>query len=202
MAFDRSLSRLGYGKGFYDRFLASYASPPAQQGRGDGSTPLQPQQRPKLGEYCPRLPPPSPLFRIARLLLNPDEPTTSTASELSPSNRTHARAYLRSHCLPNTITHIIMAARPPTSAYLQFRDNVAICVSTNTYATTYTRRPATVALALREQILDAGKVPAGELDWRVDMIVGPDGVVGAPSPSPSPQGLEPPEASAAEGASF
>lgn len=35
----------------------------------------------------------------------------------------------------------------------------------------------TVALALREQILEAGKVPIGEHDWKMDMIVGPDGVV-------------------------
>ncbi|KAH9941802.1 5-formyltetrahydrofolate cyclo-ligase [Epithele typhae] len=81
IAFDRSLSRLGYGKGYYDRFLAAYA----QGGAG----------RPKL-----------------------------------------------------------------------------------------------VALALREQILVEGQVPAGELDWRVDMIVGPDGIVlprsGSPSASPSP----------------
>lgn len=34
-----------------------------------------------------------------------------------------------------------------------------------------------VALALREQILEAGQVPVGECDWKVDMIVGPDGIV-------------------------
>ena len=43
-----------------------------------------------------------------------------------------------------------------------------------------------VALALREQILEAGQVPAGVLDWKVDVIVGPDGVVvAAPSSAPS-----------------
>ena len=34
-----------------------------------------------------------------------------------------------------------------------------------------------VAVALREQILEAGQVPVGETDWRVDVIVGPDGIV-------------------------
>ncbi|KAI8972845.1 5-formyltetrahydrofolate cyclo-ligase [Trametes punicea] len=72
MAFDRSLSRLGYGKGFYDRFLSSYNA--ALQGRQ--------QARPRL-----------------------------------------------------------------------------------------------VALALREQILEAGQVPVGETDWKVDVIIGPDGIV-------------------------
>ncbi|KAI0828686.1 5-formyltetrahydrofolate cyclo-ligase [Trametes gibbosa] len=73
MAFDRSLSRLGYGRGFYDRFLAS------QCGYAPGATP-----------------------------------------------------------------------RP---------------------------RPRLVALALREQILEAGMVPVGETDWKVDVIIGPDGIV-------------------------
>ncbi|KAI0716783.1 5-formyltetrahydrofolate cyclo-ligase [Earliella scabrosa] len=73
VAFDRSLSRLGYGKGYYDRFLASYAAMLQQAGH---------QVRPKL-----------------------------------------------------------------------------------------------VALALREQILEAGQVPVGERDWKVDVIVGPDGIV-------------------------
>ncbi|KAI0659703.1 5-formyltetrahydrofolate cyclo-ligase [Cubamyces menziesii] len=72
MAFDRSLSRLGYGKGFYDRFLSAY------------------------------------------------------------------------------------------SAALQGRQQV---------------RPRLVALALREQILEAGLVPVGETDWKVDVIIGPDGIV-------------------------
>ncbi|RPD61463.1 5-formyltetrahydrofolate cyclo-ligase [Lentinus tigrinus ALCF2SS1-6] len=73
VAFDRSLSRLGYGKGYYDRFLASYSA--MLQGR-------QQQLHPRL-----------------------------------------------------------------------------------------------VAVALREQILEAGQVPVGETDWRVDVIVGPDGIV-------------------------
>ncbi|TFK93373.1 5-formyltetrahydrofolate cyclo-ligase [Polyporus arcularius HHB13444] len=72
VAFDRSLSRLGYGKGYYDRFLASY------------------------------------------------------------------------------------------SAMLQGRQEL---------------RPRLVAVALREQILEAGQVPVGETDWKVDVIVGPDGIV-------------------------
>ncbi|EIW55007.1 5-formyltetrahydrofolate cyclo-ligase [Trametes versicolor FP-101664 SS1] len=75
MAFDRSLSRLGYGRGFYDRFLAAYAQAGAGSGRGG-------RQRPRL-----------------------------------------------------------------------------------------------VALALREQILEAGLVPVGETDWKVDVIIGPDGIV-------------------------
>ncbi len=37
--------------------------------------------------------------------------------------------------------------------------------------------PAAVAVALREQILEAGQVPVGETDWKVDVIVGPDGIV-------------------------
>ncbi|PIL23270.1 hypothetical protein GSI_14580 [Ganoderma sinense ZZ0214-1] len=76
LAFDRSLSRLGHGKGYYDRFLASY---------------------------------------------------TATL---------HARQQLR---------------------------------------------PRLVAVALREQILEAGQVPAGEMDWKVDVIVSPDGVL-VPAP--------------------
>ncbi|TCD63492.1 5,10-methenyltetrahydrofolate synthetase [Steccherinum ochraceum] len=41
------------------------------------------------------------------------------------------------------------------------------------------RKLLLVALALREQILEAGKVPVGENDWKVDVIVGPDGFVPA-----------------------
>ncbi|KAI0642804.1 5-formyltetrahydrofolate cyclo-ligase [Trametes meyenii] len=39
------------------------------------------------------------------------------------------------------------------------------------------RGPRLVALALREQILEAGQVPVGETDWKVDIIIGPDGIV-------------------------
>ncbi|KAH8084337.1 5-formyltetrahydrofolate cyclo-ligase [Cristinia sonorae] len=39
------------------------------------------------------------------------------------------------------------------------------------------QKPLLVALALREQILEAGKVPVGEHDWKVDVIIGPEGVV-------------------------
>ncbi|KAM5537595.1 hypothetical protein V8D89_008673 [Ganoderma adspersum] len=85
LAFDRSLSRLGHGKGYYDRFLASY---------------------------------------------------TATL---------HAR-------------------QQPAQL-----------------------RPRLVAVALREQILEAGQVPAGEMDWKVDVIVGPDGLVLAPVSVPAPQ---------------
>jgi 5-formyltetrahydrofolate cyclo-ligase len=37
----------------------------------------------------------------------------------------------------------------------------------------------TVALALKEQVLDAGKIPMAEYDWKVDMIVTPDEVIGS-----------------------
>jgi len=39
-------------------------------------------------------------------------------------------------------------------------------------------RPLLVALALRQQIID-GEVPMGEHDWKMDMVVGPDGIIGA-----------------------
>ena len=47
-------------------------------------------------------------------------------------------------------------------------------------------RTPVVAVALREQILEAGQVPAGEMDWKVDVIVGPDGVL-VPVPAPAPR---------------
>lgn len=34
-----------------------------------------------------------------------------------------------------------------------------------------------VALALRQQIID-GEVPIDTHDWKMDMIVGPDGIIG------------------------
>ncbi|KAI0077364.1 5-formyltetrahydrofolate cyclo-ligase [Panus rudis PR-1116 ss-1] len=48
----------------------------------------------------------------------------------------------------------------------------------NTYASLHGgRTPLLVALALREQILEAGEVPMGEYDRKVDVIVGPDGIL-------------------------
>ena len=85
LAFDRSLSRLGHGKGFYDRFIRKYVS----SGR----------QRPILGA-CPR----------------------------------------RDCRLPLTM--------------------------------------GSVGLALREQLLESGKVPTEETDWKMDLVVTPDGIVG------------------------
>lgn len=40
---------------------------------------------------------------------------------------------------------------------------------------------AAVGLALREQVLDAGRVPTGAWDWPVDAIVSPDGILTAPA---------------------
>ncbi|KZT71933.1 nagb/rpia/CoA transferase-like protein [Daedalea quercina L-15889] len=40
------------------------------------------------------------------------------------------------------------------------------------------RKPLLVALALREQILDAGQVPIAPHDWKMDVIAGPDGLLG------------------------
>ena len=41
-----------------------------------------------------------------------------------------------------------------------------------------------MGLALREQVLDAGKIPTGEYDWKVDAIVSPDGILGATGEAP------------------
>lgn len=35
-----------------------------------------------------------------------------------------------------------------------------------------------VALALREQILGLGEVPVTPHDWKMDAVVGPDGILG------------------------
>lgn len=94
MAFDCSLSRLGHGKGYYDRFITRYAA--AHGGK-----------RPLLG----------------------------------------------------TCTYVV-----------RIKKGAAEADTTNAN---------TVGLALREQILDAGKIPMDEYDWKVDAIVSPDGILGA-----------------------
>lgn len=38
-------------------------------------------------------------------------------------------------------------------------------------------RPVLVALALREQLLPPGEIPMDEHDWKVDVVVTPDGFV-------------------------
>jgi len=40
------------------------------------------------------------------------------------------------------------------------------------------QRPLLVALALRQQIID-GEVPMGTHDWKMDLVVGPDGIIGS-----------------------
>lgn len=85
LAFDLSLSRLGHGKGFYDRFIRKYVS----SGR----------QRPILGAY----------------------PRRDRSLQLTMSS---------------------------------------------------------VGLALREQLLESGKVPIEETDWKMDLVVTPDGIIG------------------------
>lgn len=40
------------------------------------------------------------------------------------------------------------------------------------------QRPLLVALALREQVLEDGQVPTADHDWKMDLIVSPDGVIG------------------------
>ena len=87
VAFDKSLSRLGHGKGYYDRFLTSYLS----NGR----------RRPLLGRPA-----------------------------------------------------LLMLANPGLHTY------------------------TTVALSLREQVLEQNSVPMGEHDWKVDLVVTPDEILG------------------------
>lgn len=40
--------------------------------------------------------------------------------------------------------------------------------------------PLIVGLGLKEQILEDEVVPTNELDWRMDVIVGPDGIIQRP----------------------
>ncbi|OCH88420.1 5-formyltetrahydrofolate cyclo-ligase [Obba rivulosa] len=40
------------------------------------------------------------------------------------------------------------------------------------------KKPLLVALALREQVLEAGQVPTAAHDWKMDVIVSPDGIIG------------------------
>lgn len=52
VTFDRSFSRLGYGKGFYDRFLSAYTSsaPSSQMTSTSGATDSSRRSIPQLGE--------------------------------------------------------------------------------------------------------------------------------------------------------
>jgi 5-formyltetrahydrofolate cyclo-ligase len=88
VAFDRSLSRIGHGKGYYDRFISRYVD----SGR----------QRPLLGLF----------------------------SQFAP----YTHAYRNTHF--------------------------------------------SVAVALREQVLDVGVGPFGDNDWKMDIIVSPDETIG------------------------
>ena len=100
IAFDRSMSRLGHGKGYYDRFISSYAACAESQGR----------KRPLLGQLAPRF------------------------------------HYLNIEMTPLTIFSFTLS----------------------------------VALALRQQVLEES-VPSGEHDWKVDLIISPDEVLGRSS---------------------
>ncbi|KAL6299223.1 hypothetical protein BKA93DRAFT_807745 [Sparassis latifolia] len=50
-------------------------------------------------------------------------------------------------------------------------------ISAYTATTNMRRKPLLVALALREQILVAERVPTALHDWKMDVIVGPDGFI-------------------------
>ncbi|KAF8348596.1 hypothetical protein F5887DRAFT_950868 [Amanita rubescens] len=46
------------------------------------------------------------------------------------------------------------------------------------YVSSGRQRPILVGLALREQLLGSGKVPTEETDWKMDLVVTPDGIIG------------------------
>jgi 5-formyltetrahydrofolate cyclo-ligase len=92
VAFDRSFSRLGHGKGYYDSFFASY---------------ITPERKPLLG-------------------------SSTWTSDCSASHGD-------------------------------------FCIL--------------VALAFREQLLGSGEVPMGVRDWKVDVIVSPEEMVTAGTPT-------------------
>ncbi|EAU89663.2 hypothetical protein CC1G_02552 [Coprinopsis cinerea okayama7 len=62
----------------------------------------------------------------------------------------------------------------------------------STYVASGRPKPLLVALALKEQLLEADSVPMGEHDWKVDIIVTPEEVlvnndVGANAREPTPE---------------
>ncbi|KAF8635456.1 hypothetical protein AX15_000433 [Amanita polypyramis BW_CC] len=44
------------------------------------------------------------------------------------------------------------------------------------YVSSGRQRPVLVGLALREQLLEAGRIPTEETDWKMDFVVTPDGI--------------------------
>ncbi|KAL0959615.1 hypothetical protein HGRIS_011318 [Hohenbuehelia grisea] len=47
----------------------------------------------------------------------------------------------------------------------------------SSYSEAWRKRPLLVALALREQIVDENNVPVGDHDWKMDLVISPDGII-------------------------
>ncbi|KAG8846976.1 5,10-methenyltetrahydrofolate synthetase [Tulasnella sp. 330] len=59
----------------------------------------------------------------------------------------------------------------------------------NAAASKQPSKPVLAALALREQILDQGKIPLEAHDWKLDMIVSPDGILTKADATVEPVGV-------------